>query len=96
VVSEVLKLFHNRGQVPDAYFWRDSNGREVDLLIDLPGNLVVVEVKSGQTVASDFLKDLKQWKALTGCPDARAVLVYGGDESYARQDISVVSWKDWA
>ncbi|MDM8007821.1 MAG: ATP-binding protein [Phycisphaerae bacterium] len=96
VVSEVLKLFHNRGQVPDVYFWRDSNGREVDLLIDLPGNLMVVEVKSGQTVASDFLKDLKQWKALTGCPDARAVLVYGGDESYTRQDVSMISWKDWA
>ena len=96
VVSEVLKLFHNHGQVPDVYFWQDSNGREVDLLIDLPGTLVVVEAKSGQTVASDFLRDLTQWKATTGCLDARAVLVYGGDESYTRQDVSVISWKDWA
>jgi predicted AAA+ superfamily ATPase len=95
VVSEVLKVFHNRGQIPDVHFWRDSNGHEVDLLIDLPGSLAAVEVKSGQTVASDFLKDLRQWKTLTGCLDARAILVYGGDELYTRQDVSVVSWKAW-
>lgn len=40
VVTECLKARYNRGDIPDLYFFRDSNGREVDLLIPLDRKLI--------------------------------------------------------
>ena len=44
-----------------------------------------IEIKSGQTVASDFFKDLDFWRNLPGQPDSPAGLVYGGDASFGRR-----------
>ncbi len=96
VVSEALKNSYNRGVEPDVCFWRDSAGHEVDLLIDRGTKQIPIEAKSGQTIASDFFADLDHWRALAGGPDSAAGLVYGGDESYRRKGVSVMSWSDWA
>ncbi len=96
VVSEALKNFYNRGAEADLYFWRDSSGHEVDLLIDVGTTQLPIEIKSGQTIAGDFLADLKYWQALAKAPTAAMGLVYGGDASYRRQGVSVISWRDWA
>jgi predicted AAA+ superfamily ATPase len=96
VVSEALKNFYNRGAEPDLYFWRDSAGHEVDLLIDQGAKQIPIEVKSGQTIASDFFADLDYWRNLAGQAHGAAALLYGGDTSFKRQGVSVVSWADWA
>jgi len=96
VVSEALKNFHSRGAEPDIYFWRDSAGHEIDLLIDQGAKQIPIEIKSGQTVASDFFADIDYWRTLAGRPDGVAGLVSGGDSSYKRRGVSVVSWADWA
>jgi predicted AAA+ superfamily ATPase len=59
IVSEAVKSFYHRGVTPDVYFWRDSSGHEIDLLIDEGARQIPVEIKSGQTVASDFFNDLE-------------------------------------
>jgi len=33
VVSEVIKSYWHNGENPNLYFYRDSNGKEIDLLI---------------------------------------------------------------
>jgi len=78
-----------------VYFWRDSIGHEVDLLLDMGKDLIAVEIKSGQTFSEDFLAGLKYWRELPGNADAPAAIVYGGDEFYTRQDIAVRSWESW-
>lgn len=95
VVSELLKNYHNRGAAPDLYFWRDSSGHEIDLLLDQGQELVPIEIKSGQTFAGDYLKGLTYWRSLPDQEHARAALIYGGDESYMRQEIAVISWQHW-
>jgi hypothetical protein len=95
VVSEALKNYYNRGAEPDLYFWRDSAGHEVDLLIDMGAKQIPIEVKSGQTVASDFFTDLDYWQDLAGQAAGGAVLVYGGESTFRRQGVSVVPWSDW-
>jgi hypothetical protein len=96
VVSEALKNFYNRGAEPDLYFWRDSVGHEIDLLIDLGTKQIPIEIKSGQTIAGDFLTDIDYWRKLAGLLDSTAALVYGGDASHQRRGASVLSWADWA
>ena len=92
VYSELRKLFLHHGQRPPLFFWRDSNGREVDVVIDLGARRLPVEVKAGETVARDALRGLDRYVALSGDPGG--VLVYAGDESYARGQHLLRAW--WA
>ena len=54
VISELLKNFLNRGAEPPIYFWRDSTGNEIDILIDQGDELIPLEIKAGQTYQSGF------------------------------------------
>ena len=92
VYTELRKLFLHHGQRPPLFFWRDSNGREVDVLIELGTVRVPVEVKAGETVASDAFRGLEHYLELSGV--AGGVLVYGGDESYVRGRHLLRAW--WA
>jgi len=94
-VSELLKNFLNRGAEPDMFFWRDSAGHEVDLVIDHGDRRIPVEIKSGETVAADFFKALAYWRALPGEADCPAALVYGGKSSFTRNNVAVYSWDHW-
>jgi uncharacterized protein len=82
-----------RGQQADLYFWRDSKGLEVDLLLDDGISLKPVEIKSGQTIAPDFMTSLKKWCELSGTADRPAVLVYGGDQEFSNNNISIIPWR---
>ncbi len=96
VVSEMLKNYYNRGLEADIYFWRDSSGHEIDLLIDQGATQTPIEIKSSQTIASDFFKNLDYWRNLAGQRDGPAGLVYGGDTSSKRRGVSVIEWSDWS
>ncbi|MEN8151720.1 MAG: ATP-binding protein [Planctomycetota bacterium] len=94
VVAELLKNFLHRAEEPDLWFWRTSTGIEVDVLIGDGEELTALEVKSGQTVASDFFSGLRAWRELGGDPKAPAALVYGGDRSFRREGVTVYRWSD--
>lgn len=96
VVSETVKNYFNRGTEPDIYFWRDSVGHEIDLLIEVAAKRIPIEVKSGQTVAGDFFAGIDYWLRLAEQIGSPAGLVYGGDDSYERSGVHVLSWRDWA
>jgi predicted AAA+ superfamily ATPase len=93
VVAELTKSFIHQGHEPDLYFWRDSTGHEVDILIDQGAVLVPVEVKSGETVTSDFFKGLLFFRDLEKDPDAPAALIYGGDRLFEQNGVKVYSWQ---
>lgn len=97
VVSELLKMVHHRGERPDAFFYRDRGGLEVDLLLRRDDHWLAVEVKSGSTVARDFTRNLGRFVeqaggALDGLP-IRPVLVYGGDEAQPGSRVEIVPWR---
>ena len=96
VLSELLKNYFNRGWEPDVYFWRDSAGHEVDIIIDRGGEFTAVEIKSGETIAGDFFKGLEYWRSLPGQAGCPAAIVYGGADSYVRSKVAVTSWDHWA
>ena len=89
-VAELAKACCNAGIEPPLYFWRDSQGHEIDIVIEDGETLFPVEIKSGQTVVSTMFDTLKWWQELTGASDA--ALLYGGGESYLRQGIKVRPW----
>jgi predicted AAA+ superfamily ATPase len=93
VVAEYLKSALNRAEKPSFYFWRDSNGVEVDLLIDRGTKIMPVEIKSGKTINRDFFTALEKWTALAGEMAADPTLVYGGDETFRHKGIAVIGWR---
>ncbi len=92
VVSEMYKNLVHRGEQPHIYFWRDIKGHEIDIIIDRGCELIPVEVKSAQTIASDFFNNLKYWLALSGNKNNSAALIYGGDQIFKRSGVCVYPW----
>ena len=90
VISDFYKKRMNGNRDPDLYFWRDSNGREIDLIIDgTPAT--AIEIKSGQTIASDWFKHLRLWSRLA--PADQRVLIHGGASSFEQERSRVMSWQ---
>ena len=94
VITELLKRRFNAGQPSDLYFWRDSTGKEVDVLIETAQGLHAVEIKSGSTFTSDWTSSLKKWNQFAGDEVIQASLIYGGTASYARDGVQVWGWQD--
>ena len=92
LISEFLKGYLNSGEEPAIYFWRDSVGNEIDIIVDNGNDLMPVEIKAGQTIASDFFKGIRFWEKLVKDDKLRAALVYGGERSYIRSDTYIYSW----
>lgn len=94
VVSEMLKTRFNRGLPSHLYFWRDRAGNEVDVLLETAAQLIPVEIKSGQTVNSDYFKGITHWLSLANPREPRAWLVYGGREDHQRHETRIMSWRN--
>jgi uncharacterized protein len=78
VVMEFVKAAVNRGLEPNLYFFRDSKGNEVDLVIDRQRRLIPVEIKSARTFTDEFTKNLTWFQKNIPTAENGAV-VYAGD-----------------
>lgn len=94
VCTELLKASLNQGQEPRLFFWRDNVGHEVDLLREVGARLHAWECKSGMTYVPEWSQGLEYWKALAESKAGNLHVVYGGDETFTRKGIKVVSWQD--
>ncbi|VEI45636.1 Uncharacterised protein [Actinobacillus equuli] len=45
-MSEIIKSFYNKGIEPPIYFYRDTNQKEIDLLIEYDRTLYPIEIKT--------------------------------------------------
>ncbi len=94
IVAERYKAASHQGRKPELHFWRDSSGREINLIEGLGPNQILWECKSGSTIASDFFKHMEFFGEATNVPPGRRVLAYGGGESVARSVGHVLGWHD--
>lgn len=78
VVIECLKARYNQGALSDLYYFRDSNGNEVDLLAQRGRRIDAIEIKSAATFSFSQLKGLRRLKEVTSTVD-RSYLIYNGD-----------------
>ena len=52
IVTEILKSYYNAGKYPDLYYYRDVDGKEVDLLIVEGENIYPIEIKKSKNPSS--------------------------------------------
>jgi predicted AAA+ superfamily ATPase len=94
VVGEFIKQRFNAGQPADLYFWRDSAGHEIDLLIETPQGLKAVEIKAGTTFASDWPDSIKKWQTFSKEETLIPTIIFGGEGDYMRQGCAVLGWRE--
>lgn len=92
VVAEFMKFKRNHLRPEELYFWRDSAGHEIDLLVEAGDRLLAVECKAGNTVARDWFSALEKFSHLAG--NVAGLIVMGGDQGQPRGAYPVVSWRD--
>ncbi|MDY6987090.1 MAG: ATP-binding protein [Thermodesulfobacteriota bacterium] len=94
VIAEALKYRLNQGKRSNLYFYRDSKGNEVDLLLLNGSDIFPIEVKAGMTITRDYFKGLNHFvKIFSEHVPKGTGLIYGGDESQKRTSVSIVPFK---
>ncbi len=95
VVAEAVKQRYERDWQPDLYYWRESNGHEIDLLAERNGIFTIAEIKSAATINASFFDNLLffQKHAPSGST-VHPFLVYGGSESQLRSAAEVRGWQN--
>jgi uncharacterized protein len=88
-MSDILKGALNKGIRPEVYFFRDSHGNEVDLLIRGKGELTPVEIKSASTFSADFLKGLERIQALEIKRGTAGAVLYNGERRFTVRDVRI-------
>lgn len=96
IVIEAMKDLLNRAESAELYFYRDSEGNEVDLLLPIGRQVHAIEIKAGQTVTADYFRGLKNFAKAFPQAMAGGGLVFGGDAGQARSNWPVYSWKNLA
>jgi hypothetical protein len=96
VISEIVKSQVHRGKRPSVWYWRESNGLEIDCIVGKGGNRIdALEIKAGQTFNSDYLKNLKSFPGGSVDQQIKKTVVYRGGESTVAGEIEVLSWTDF-
>ncbi len=94
VIAELQKQNHHQYLHKDFYFWRDSHGNEVDLVIPVANMLDIFEIKASETITSQQFKGLDYLQQIAQSAVANKTLIYGGNESQARTNYQVKAWND--
>lgn len=89
VVVEMLKGLQNRGLHHPLTFYRDHNGQEADLVLEVQRRPLPMEIKSARTWLPEWQKKLAHVQSLL--PSALpGMLVYGGEER--RGGLTIPAW----
>lgn len=93
VIAEKMKFAAHRHLSNDMFFFRDSNGLEVDLIEVTEENTTkMYEIKSSKTFKPEFLKSMHKLKAKD--ENLLLNLVYAGEQEVALKDYSVANWRN--
>ena len=92
VIMEAMKDRLNAGETAEMYFYRDSEGNEVDLLIPVGTKMHAIEIKAGATINPDYFKGLKTFAAHQPAVFASGCVVFGGGDGQSRSDWPVHAW----
>jgi predicted AAA+ superfamily ATPase len=89
VIADIIKGGLNRAIRPEVYFFRDSHGGEVDLLIREGGTLTPVEIKSAGTFSAEFIKGLERFQTLGIKRLAPGAVLYNGERQFSVRGVRV-------
>lgn len=93
VIMEHLKESYNSGVNGGLYFYRDSNGNEVDLLVKKGSVYDCYEIKSSSTFHPDFIKGLKNFETAFPNLAGKKAVIYSGEEMPDINGVSILNYR---
>ena len=93
VVSEILKSYHNAGKQPPVYYYRDTDGKEIDLVLEYNGTVYPIEIKKTGNPGKDTIKNfdvLQNSGKLMG--EGAVVCLYGKVMPIDRNNWIIPAW----
>ncbi len=94
IVMEALKARYNRGKESNLYFYRDSNGVEVDLLFKNGSDYSAVEIKSSQTYHPEFETGINSLSSLLKERLTDKTILYAGDFENDAAAIKLLNYRN--
>ena len=93
IIAEKMKCNHHQYLMQDFWFWRDSNGKEVDLIVQDEQINEVFEIKSTATITQKLFSGLDYYASISTDKITAKKLVYSGENNQERSDYSICSWR---
>ena len=81
VIDQLISLFQQAEPSSQPYFWRTSQGHEIDLLIDLRGTKIPIEIKLHSAPSAADAAGLRQ--CMQQLSLKRGYLIHSGREHYS-------------
>jgi predicted AAA+ superfamily ATPase len=94
VIAEFMKKNEHRYLHKDYWFWRDSNGHEVDLLTHNGNDFDIFEIKSSQTIMTEQFEGMNYFSTLAENKINKMTLIYGGSDNQQRSLHTVTGWQN--
>lgn len=91
VIADIVKSALNRGIRPEIFFFRDSHGNEIDLLVREKGMLTPVEIKSAATFSAAFVKQLEWFQRLGIKRVLPGAVLYNGEQPFNVRGVRVLN-----
>jgi len=93
VISEILKRQCHSAKQPSVYYWRESNGVEIDCIVEQGNNeILALEIKGGQTFTKDYLKNLRNFAKKTDGITINKAVIYAGEQAAVINEIQIIPW----
>ena len=87
-LQELIALNSALGLGYKIFYWRTSNGQEVDFILYGPKGLLAFEVTKSSRITSAMFRGLKSF--LTDYPMAKAYFIYGGTQRMHENKIEII------
>lgn len=95
IVMECLKAIYNKNKNNCIYFYRDSNGNEVDILIKNKDKYDLLEVKSSQTYHPDFLNGINSFERAFPELVGQKHVIYTGENLREIAGVKISNFKSY-
>lgn len=79
ILSEIRKNIFNNAQNEGMYYFRDSAGNEIDLILERENETIAIEIKSSKKIDDGMMRGLKYWHKLQ--PNSQRLLLHVGDRN---------------
>ncbi len=94
IIAEIVKKQNHSGKQPSVYYWRESNGTEIDCIIE-KGNseIMAIEIKGGATFNKDYLRNLKNFPAMD--TSVSKYIIYAATDNVKIDNVNLISWNNF-
>lgn len=93
VIIDYIKNAFNNGINGGFYFYRDSNGNEVDFMIKKGSKYDCFEIKSSSTFHQDFMKGLKSFENAFPELVREKKIIYSGENMPVINGVSILNYR---